>query len=241
MRHLALLLLLAACAQTPETAPDAQTYLAPASRLDPAHLLPPPPVASSLAATADAHAFSAAPIAGPGWNGAMRLTGVRTPAFQQALSCAAGLVLSEQGTPALRRLLARTSEEMRALTEPAQAHFARPRPFADPAQSCDPKAASLGPSYPSGQAATAWLWALALADAVPGRRPQLLAFGQYAGDVRATCRAHWLSDIAAGRLLATALHTQLQSLPGYQADVTAATREVRTAPPMDAAQCESEA
>ena len=235
-----LVLLFAACTEPqspPPPAPDSPTYLAPGARLDPTQLLPPPPAPGSLAQAADIHAFQTASTTAPAFAAAASLAGVRTPAFQQALSCALGLTLSEEQTPALRRLLARTSEDMRALTDPAQAHFARPRPFTNPAESCDPAAASLGPSYPSGQAATGWLWALALSDAVPARHQALLAFGQMAGDVRATCRAHWLSDLHAGRLLATALHGQLSALPAYKADVDAAAQEAKTAPPVDAALC----
>ena len=118
MRRILPLLLLAACEKAPETTTPATAYLTPETRLDPTHLLPPPPAAGP-AATADAHAFDTAPTTGPGWDEATRLTGVRTPAFQQALSCALGITLSDTRTPALRRLLARTSEDMRTLTDPA--------------------------------------------------------------------------------------------------------------------------
>jgi acid phosphatase (class A) len=206
-------------------------YLEAFARLDPTRLLPGPPPPGSAAARADADALGAAAAGrnGPDWARAATLNGVRTPAFQQALSCALGVTLSEQRTPALRRLLARTSVEMRALTDRAQAYFNRPRPFgADPAASCDPEAAGLGPSYPSGQAATGWLWALVLADVRPGRQRELLGFGADAGDVRISCRAHWLSDVADGRLLAAAVHQQMRALPAYKADVEAARREVAT-------------
>jgi acid phosphatase (class A) len=183
-------------------------------------------------AAADAAADAAA------WSRAASLNGVRTPAFRQALSCALGVVLSEADTPAIIRLLRRTNEEMRVLTDAAQTHFRRPRPFGDePGRSCDPDAATLGPSYPSGQAATGWLWALALSDARPERRAELLGFGAEAGDIRISCRAHWLSDVAGGRLLASALHSQLSALPAYQADVAAARAEAQSAPSLALEAC----
>jgi acid phosphatase (class A) len=237
------LALLAACSPSaPEPpAPAAEDtrspvpYL-PVDTLDPLALLPPPPAAGTPAAAADARAYTAAGAnAGtPAWTRATSLNGVRTPAFRKELSCALGVALSEADTPANLKLLSLTNAQLRPLTDMAQAHFKRPRPFGDdPSIACDPNAATLGPSYPSGQAATGWLWALTLADARPERRAALLAFGRDAGDVRVTCRVHWQSDVDAGRTLAEALHRQLSANPAYKADLDAARREIALAPVPD--------
>jgi acid phosphatase (class A) len=230
--------LLAGCSPSAPEPPAATTeappapYL-PADTLDPVAVLGPPPAAGTPGADADARAFAAAAagIDTAAWQRAAGLSGVRTTAFQQELSCALGVALSEADTPTILRLLDQTNAQLRPLTDAAQAHFKRPRPFGDdPSRACDPKAATLGPSYPSGQAATGWLWALALADARPERRAALLAFGREAGDVRVACRVHWKSDVEAGRRLGEALHRQLAENPAYRADVEAAGRETALAP-----------
>jgi len=230
----------AASLDTPEAVESAAApetgYMAADVRLDPTRLLAGPPPAGTLAARADALADAEALAArgGADWVRGAKFNSVRGEPMQQSMACALGVQLSDEGTPALRRLLARTSEEMGALSNPAQRHFARTRPFGDdPAQSCDTNAANLGASYPSGQASTGWLWALALTDVRPERKSELLGFGMQAGDIRVSCRAHWLSDVNAGRSLAAALHQRLSALPAYKADVLEARREVALAPVPD--------
>ena len=49
------------------------------------------------------------------------------------------------------------------------------------------------------------------------------------GQSRVVCRVHWQSDVAAGRLVASATYARLQSDPVFQAQRTLARKELAAA------------
>jgi acid phosphatase (class A) len=81
-------------------------------------------------------------------------------------------------------------------------------------------------SYPSGHAITGWLWGSILAEIAPQFADALLARGAAFGDSRVVCGFHYPSDIAAGRLAASALLARLHANPRFATDLAQARKEV---------------
>lgn len=201
-------------------------------------LLPPPPEAGSTEEQADKFLYrqSKRGIGGPLWREAISQLSVTSPSFMKAVSCALGANLSPQTTPATMTLLRRAGADLSRGVGAAKDYYKRARPFTtDGGKACDPDAAvvggkALGFAYPSGHAAVGWLWGLILADVRPERSAALLKFGKSTGDLRIACRVHWASDVAGGRLMATALYMQIEHTPDYVADLEKAKAELRLAP-----------
>lgn len=123
----------------------------------------------------------------------------------------------QQATPTLtaglRAFLAPINAEMGRFKR----DFARPRPFVQypQIQPCLPREDSA--SYPSGH--STWYRATAelLADLIPERRERLLSVGYHGGASRATCGAHFPSDVEAGQRLGAAAARQVIATPQWQA------------------------
>ena len=84
-------------------------------------------------------------------------------------------------------------------------------------------------SHPSGHSALGWAWALVLTGIAPDRADALLQRGHAFGQSRVVCGVHWQSDVAAGRLVASATYARLQSDPVFQAQRTLARKELAAA------------
>lgn len=84
-------------------------------------------------------------------------------------------------------------------------------------------------SYPSGHSSIGWAWALALAEIVPERADAILARGYDFGASRAICRAHWKSDVEAGRLVGAATVSRLHADPVFLAQLGEARKEIAAA------------
>lgn len=201
-------------------------------------LLPPPPVPGSAQDMADrsVYAATAADVGGPAWQEAVAELNPTSPAYFAKLSCAVGKQISPKTTPLTMAMIARSGVDLTGPMSTAKNFYKRPRPFTtDKGAACDPVSkdgvgAALGFSYPSGHSGIGWLWALILADANPVRAEPIRAFGQHTGDLRIACRVHWLSDVAYGRILATAVYSRLTAEPEFQADMTRAAAELANAP-----------
>jgi acid phosphatase (class A) len=123
----------------------------------------------------------------------------------------------QQATPTLtaglRAFLAPINAEMGRFKR----DFARPRPFVQypQIQPCLPREDSA--SYPSGH--STWYRATAelLADLIPERRERLLSVGYHGGASRATCGAHFPSDVEAGQRLGAVAARQVIATPQWQA------------------------
>jgi acid phosphatase (class A) len=224
-------------------APALPGYVADRPTLSLLKLLPPPPEAGSLDDRADHFLYSQSlrGIGGPQWQSAIGQLSVTSPEFVKTISCALGAELTPQATPATMTLLRRAGADLARGVFAAKDYYKRPRPFATDnkgkggGKACDPDAAkdggkALGFAYPSGHAAVGWLWGLILADVRPERSAALLKFGKSTGDLRVACRVHWASDVAGGRLLATALYQQVQDTSDYKADLAKAKAELALAP-----------
>ena len=96
-------------------------------------------------------------------------------------------------------------------------------------------------SYPSGHAASAWLYALLLAEVDSEHAAAIVARGRVFGESRVVCGVHYASDVEAGRITATALVAALHGNADFDADMAAARAEIAdarpTAPRPDAASC----
>ncbi len=213
-------------------------YVGPLPPLAMLRLLPPPPEAGSSEDKADRFLYAEGRkgIGGADWQRAIGQLSVTSPAFLKTISCALGAKLSPETTPATMTLLRRAGTDLAPAVTTAKDYYKRPRPFTtDGGKACDPDHAvnggkALGFAYPSGHAAVGWLWGLILSDARPSRSAELLKFGKSTGDLRIACRVHWASDVAGGRLMATALYQRIEDTPAYKADLHAARIELSLAP-----------
>ncbi len=224
----------------PPPSPVPPGYLTGKPPIDIVKLLPPPPAPGSAQDYGDREIYTASAngIDDPIWERAKTQLNPTGPEYFRQLSCALGTKIGPDTTPVTYALVARTGIDLIAPMSTAKNFHKRPRPFTtDKGKACDPIAADgvgerLGFSYPSGHAGIGWLWALVLSDAAPTRAEALRKFGQATGDLRISCRVHWLSDVAAGRTLAVAVFDRLAAEPEYRADVARAAAELAKAPPL---------
>lgn len=145
-----------------------------------------------------------------------------------------GAPIDRAHAPILVALLNRVIRDVVAPTFAAKEDFARARPFqrnqlvrvcgeaVAPAPDPNPTERS---SYPSGHSAYGWSVALVLAQVAPDRAALILARAEDYGLSREICGAHFPSDVEAGRVLATAVVTQLGANPEFARDLAAARAE----------------
>jgi acid phosphatase (class A) len=163
-------------------------------------------------------------------------------------SCAAGVKLSPETTPATYRLLANANADTARANNYAKDHWKRLRPFLiDQGPICDSKE-ELAKSYdyPSGHSTRGWTFGLALSDAEPDRATPIQIRARSYGESRIVCGAHNMSAVEAGRLGATVTMESVRQTPAYQADLEAARAELKAAranPALtpDAGSCSAEA
>jgi acid phosphatase (class A) len=244
-------LLLAGCATTQASAPPPPTsiaevgelraglgiakgYLAPESLPDSLALVPAPPAAGSAAMAADEEAFRAAAAASAErFALAAADADLRWPQAVAGYEAVLGRSVSSDATPHTAMLLRRAMADAGLSTYRAKTHYQRVRPFVvNSVASCTPQdeAALRGDgSYPSGHAAIGWMLALALTDLAPQQTDALLKRGYDFGESRMVCRVHWKSDVAAGRLMASAAYARLQSDPVFKAQRELARAELAAA------------
>ena len=81
-------------------------------------------------------------------------------------------------------------------------------------------------SYPSGHSAIGFGLGLLLAELAPDRATSLVARGIAFGKSRVICNVHWLSDVEAGRVAASAVVARLHAVPEFRTDLEAARSEI---------------
>jgi acid phosphatase (class A) len=223
-------------------------YLTPAEKVDSLVLLPAPPAPGSGAEARDLEASrrGLALHDGPRWTLAARDADLFGANATATFSCAAGIAIGPQQTPALDRLLRHTMIDFGFSTYGAKNKYQRARPFmANGAPTCTPQAEAMlrkDGSYPSGHSAIGYGWALVLAQLLPDRTSVLVARGRAFGERRRICNVHWLSDVEEGRTVAAATFARLQSAPAFIADLAAARAELATSlPSPPASDCTAEA
>lgn len=82
-------------------------------------------------------------------------------------------------------------------------------------------------SYPSGHSTFGAMTAILLSDMVPEKRAELYARGWQFGESRIVGGVHYPTDVAAGRIDATALVAVMMRNPDFRADLAAAGAELR--------------
>jgi acid phosphatase (class A) len=210
-------------------------YLPENALPDSLSLLPPPPAPGSAAqAQDDATAKAALSLFGsPRWLQATDDADLNFPQAAETFSCAVGVRVGAADTPRLYALLRRTLVDDGSATHAAKTKYQRARPFTvNAAPICTPDDAGYlrtNGSYPSGHSAVGWSWALILAEIAPERAAAIFARGLAFGESRLICNVHWLSDVTAGRLIASATVASLHDQPEFRADVAAARVEVAAA------------
>jgi acid phosphatase (class A) len=164
-----------------------------------------------------------------------RLATVDLPAsvdeVMKIFSCAAGVKLSPETTPATYRLLANAAADTARSNNFAKDHWKRLRPFlVDKGPVCDSKK-ELAKSYdyPSGHSTRGWTFGLVLSDAEPDRATPIEIRARAYGESRIVCGAHTMSAIEAGRLGATVTMQSVRQTPAYQTDLEAARAELKAA------------
>jgi acid phosphatase (class A) len=211
-------------------------YLAPAESLHIESWLPPPPAEDSLANATDVEAYlRSRPLIGTARATEAHADDVVRPAEAVAarFSYIIGVALDRDSAPRLMKMMELVRNDAEWLVLPVKKPVAsggRRRPFVDfPTQpKCPLVYDALGTtgSYPSGHAVTGWLWGSILAEIAPQFADALLARGVAFGDSRVVCGFHYPSDIAAGRLAASALLARLHANPRFASDLAQARKEV---------------
>lgn len=252
MRHAGfLLLLLSGCASAPalEVAPPPPTtaaaigelrpgflngYLAPDRLPDSAALMPPPPAAGSAQQAADEAGIDAALMAPPArFDLARQDARLSFPEITASFTRILGITLDPQAQPHTATLFRRALTDAGLSTYGAKQRYNRTRPFvARSLASCTPEEEAMlrtDGSYPSGHAAIGWMLALLFVELAPDRQDALLKRGFDFGDSRVICRVHWPSDVAAGRVMASATFARLQADPVFRAQSDLARAEIAAA------------
>lgn len=169
----------------------------------------------------------------PRWAQAHRDAELGFPEGANQFSCAIGLDVDAQKTPALYRLLERSRIDASAATRAAKHHYQRARPFmvnGEPTCTPDDEAGLRNNgSYPSGHTSIGWAWALILSEIVPERADAIQARGRNYGESRLVCNVHWQSDILEGRFMGAAAVARLHDNPEFNRDLQAARKEIAAA------------
>lgn len=141
-----------------------------------------------------------------------------------------GLNITEEGTPAIYRFMARAGETgAGGVSAMKHARF-RKRPFLlmdEPTWGAHDSYEELerNSSYPSSHTACGWGTALALAEMAPHLQDTILRRGYDYGMSRVIVGAHWQSDVDAAMLCASAAIARSRLTAEYQADLAAARME----------------
>jgi acid phosphatase (class A) len=207
-------------------------YLSKEEQLDSkVFVLPSPPEDSALQAMDTAWADNMQALRGTArYDLATTDADLHFPAPADVFSCALGISVSEEDTPALYMLLWRTLTDIGLAPYTAKNAYQRERPFMVRGETvCTPgdeEALRKDGSYPSGHTALGWGWALILTELAPDRAEAILARGRSFGESRNVCNAHWYSDVVAGRLTGAAAVAKLHAKDEFLAAMDAARADI---------------
>ena len=159
-----------------------------------------------------------------------------------------GFTISEDSTPAIWKLLLKSSYTGHLSTVKAKQKYMRTRPFAQFNEHTwsefdDDKELRHNGSYPSGHTSLSWSMALVFAEMVPELQDTILRRAYQYAESRVIVGAHYQSDIEAGRLAASAGVASIHTSPFFAADIKAARAEynrikgLKTIPITDALPC----
>lgn len=150
---------------------------------------------------------------------------------EKDFSCAAGVVISPETTPATHRLLVAANADTARANNAAKNYWKRLRPFLiDKGPVCESREElARSYDYPSGHTTRGWTFGMVLSDLEPDRATPILIRARAYGESRIICGAHNMSAVEAGRLGATVTMQAVRATPGYQADLAAARAELAAA------------
>ncbi len=209
-----------------------QGYLDTENQLDSkAFVLPSPGEASAMQAMDTAWADQMQTLRGSNrWELAAIDADLHFPVPAGVFSCALGIPVSEEETPALYMLLWRTLTDIGLAPYAAKEAYQRERPFmVRDETTCTPQdeeALRKDGSYPSGHTAVGWGWALILTELAPDRAEALLDRGRAFGESRNVCNAHWYHDVVAGRMVGAGAVARLHAEDEFLAAMQAAGEEI---------------
>ncbi|MEO7690380.1 MAG: phosphatase PAP2 family protein [Sphingomonas sp.] len=194
--------------------------------IDPALVLPPPPVAGSEQAKAELAELHAAEDARSADDEAdARRDGDTKSAtiFAEVL----GPRFDLAKLPATSALLTLVRDSEKATVDRGKTEFRRPRPYAiDPSlRSCKRNEDPLS-SYPSGHTSMAFSMGEVLARLVPEKAGPLLARAARYGQTRIVCGQHFRSDVSAGQMLGVLIAERLMTKPEFKVGFAAARAEL---------------
>jgi acid phosphatase (class A) len=203
---------------------SAPRYLPP-GQPDLRELLPPPPAAGSVEERRDLDAV-------------LELQRLRTPAeiaraqADQPVSVfrfadVLGERFRAEHLPKTALLFKTITHEGNAAWDAAKTQWHRPRPFLLSADVQPVVERPASPSYPSGHAASGWLWASVLGQMVPEKRSELYARAREYSHNRVIGGVHYPSDDEAGELTGVAIAALLMQSATFRADLAQATAELR--------------
>lgn len=208
------------------------TYVSLEDQPDATYYLPAPPDSSSLAFTDDMLQFQwgktqrNTPRGKQASDESLWLPEVMRVVMAQALQLD---TISEEATPALRRLMLKIYNTGDMSTAAAKDRYGRVRPFL---QMNDPLWAEYDTdylrtngSYPSGHTAFGWATALVLAEMWPALQDTILRRGFEFGENRIITGAHYQSDVTAGFLCGAACVARAHTNPDLEKDILAARAE----------------
>lgn len=163
-------------------------------------------------------------------------------------SCAVGVTLTPENSPALMQILGRTTIDAGMAAEAAKQLYRRTRPFMhNPGNICIARTPGLEASfdYPSGHGSLGWMAGLVVSQLAPDRASQILARGRAFGESRIVCGLHNMSAIEAARTNAAGVFAALQGSDEFLGAMATARGEMKAARASgavpDAAACAREA
>ena len=163
-------------------------------------------------------------------------------------SCAVGVTLTPENSPALMTIISRTTMDAGMAAEAAKQFYKRTRPFqSNPGNICIDRDGGIAKSfdYPSGHASLGWTAGLVVAQLSPEHATQVLARGRAYGESRVVCGVHNMSAVEAGRTNAAGVFAALQGSAEYRDALDKARAELAAARTAggkpDAASCAVEA
>jgi hypothetical protein len=218
--------LLVSAAALVVAAPGGKAPLLGPADLDPARVLPPPPVVGSAQARAELAELHAAEVARSAVDEAdARLDGNTKNATIFAVVLGPRFDLSK--LPATQALLAEVRASEKAAVDHGKDAFKRQRPYiVDPSlKSCKRNDDPLS-SYPSGHTSMAFSMGETLARLVPEKAGALLARAARYGQSRIVCGQHFRSDVSAGQMLGLLIAERLMAKPAFRTDFAAARAEL---------------
>ncbi|WEK42495.1 MAG: phosphatase PAP2 family protein [Candidatus Sphingomonas colombiensis] len=207
-----------------------QPPLLTAADLDPAAVLPPPPVDGSMQARAEMDELHAV--------GRTRSDAEKADAAQDGETKNASIFASAIGPafdlnalPATAHLMKLVRATGKDASDRGKDEFKRRRPWDidQTLSTCTQGRSEPLSSYPSGHTTMAFSMGAVLARLVPAKAPAILARAARYGQSRVVCLQHFRSDVTAGEALGLLVAERLMTKPEFRTAYDAAAAELSAA------------